>query len=323
MKKIKRETMVAVLLILISVSIYSVLVVWVNELEYMERDVIVELSEKEVFPKDVSWNSSLLFTGKGGKAQITECYLGKEVSGNIRYTYGNLHLFLPDMYHMNLGESEDQCVLSSSISRKLFGTEDSSGMRIQCEGKEYVVAGVTEYSLYTDEEIILGTSVSKDFLYDRVGYRRQEHMTVKMAEQYLQNQYGIDGKIMDLQSVIHIIKGILAVYVFVVGGFVLAMLRSLSDKNMKRICMAMVIVMTLVMFIKQCGISIEEFPSRWSDTEAWGAYWTQRTGAVKQFLNIRTQCMCRDFIKTFFKTLIGLCLAIPCLVNRYVVELLK
>lgn len=323
MKSVRWKEITAIALIFISVMIYSNLIVHVNELQRFERCIIVEMAEERNFQKDITSDSDMLLTGKGRETIVGEIYLGKEVSGNVRYAYGNLHILLPDIYNVNLGEMKNRCVISSSVSHKLFGTDESVGMRIKCEGKEYVIAGVTKSKLYTENEIILSSVENEDSFYDRAGYIRDDKMTVKMAEQYLQNQYGINGKIMDIHSILMIMKVFLVLYFVAIGTFILVLLRKVADKKEKTICTIAVLVTLLYITMRQFGFSIEEFPGQWSDYEAWGNYFRQRADSVKTFIDMRNQCMCGEITKSFFKILGGLCIAIPCLINRWTMKLLE
>lgn len=323
MKSVRWKDIAAIVLILISVMIYSYLIVQVNELQRFERCVIVESPEKRSFQDDITLDPNMILTEKGRETYIEEIYLGKEVLGNIRYTYGNLHILLPDIYNVNLGETKNRCVISSSISHKLFGSDKSVGMRIKCEGKEYVIAGVTKSKLYTEDEIILSSFETEDSFYDRAGYVRNDKMTMKMAEQYLQNQYGINGRIMDIHSILMIMKGFLVLYFVAIGIFILVLLRKVVDKKEKTICTIVVLAVVVYITMRQFGFSIEEFPGQWSDYEAWGNYFRQRTDSVKTFIDMRNQCMCEEITKNFFKVFGGLCIAIPCFINRWTIKLLK
>lgn len=308
-EKFKKYVLPVVLLGL-AMFVYGIAISEERKLEHYEPYVLVQMTGRKISYEEARQaGKKLTVVGSGETVTIENPKLSRYFEGNAKYIAGNLNAFLPDVPMIDLTETANECVLSAKAAKGLFGTDQVEGVTVQCNGREYLVRGVTDYQIDGENEVVFSPAADSSILYDKAMYRKGENTTGNQMKQELSN-LGIRGKMLDGGDVLLVIRTVMSIFLLVVGIAVTVLLHNCGkekeDWKEKAIiwgCYLVVWGIILFLLTRQIRFPLQECPSRWSDFEAWSMIFSEKKESWKLYRMIKEHGIYREISKAGFHIL--------------------
>ena len=176
-------------------------------------------------------------------------------------------------------EDDNRCVLGYETAAKLFGSTDVKGLEVICNGKDYIVTGVSKK---TENIFVAGGGIAEDVTYTRMKVDYSNPQARNMVRQEVESRFDT-GNYIENEFIYWIVGIVFSVSVaFFIFSIAAAMSRRAGIK--KRYVMLAAAVVCIALAFIVIDYPSDMIPSRWSDTSFWREIIKVKTDNIRAFI---------------------------------------
>lgn len=217
---------------------------------------------------------------------------------------GRSDLLFPGYAVLDL-EMQEYCLISSTLSEKLFGGDDTVGLMVEIQGRQLEVLDIVD----SEETFLVYEAGGKDtFLFDRASVRCVSGKISKAAEGY-QQLCGGGWEQMESRILVWGAQAVCFLVPFILWIFLICNMSANAGKDARaermvwKVLSYVLIVGGIILLISKIQIPDDMIPAKWSDFSFWAEY-GKKLGASCEIL-VRSEKKIPDMqmLKEFGRTL--------------------